>query len=192
MYWIFLGPALLVLLALPALLPYRSLRLALRNSRHSDGVRSRSRSRREVRHAARFLGSSLLLPFLIFALLEAGLFLFHRYVVPNTVLHELFADNHPERALHALELESWYEAIDEAERQAAEEAQGIAEGTRRQRRRTPEEMLFQHWPLHLVFLIGPTVLFLWFLRRSYLPAARAYHLGVEKRHDHYRLKAALR
>ncbi len=196
MFWIFAGPVVLLLVAFPALLPYRSLRLALRNGRHADGSRSRSRSRREARHAARLLGKTLLLPLGAFVLLEAGLFLFHRYAVPDPTLQELFGEYLPETSLHAPDLDAWNEAIAAAERDAETEAlrdaADAAQHRRARTRRTPREVLFEHWPLHLVFLIVPSALLLWFLGRFYLPAARAYHAGVRKRHDRYRLRASLR
>ncbi len=189
MIWIFAGPALLFLIALPVLLPYRSLRLALRNGRHSNGSRSQSRTRREVRHATRFFRNHIILPFLAFVLLGIGMFLFHRYVVPDTTLHELFGDNHPETSLHAPDMEAWYEAIDEARR---ESRQIVREGSPWVPKQRLRDILLTHWPLHLLFLTVPPALLLWFLFRSYLPAARTYHRGVKKRHTRYQLKSALR
>lgn len=197
MLWIFAGPVVLFLLAFPALLPHRSLRLALLNGRHSDGSRSRSRTRREVRHAARFLTSTLVLPLCIFIVVETGLFLFHRHAMPDTTLNELFGDYLPETSLHAPDLEAWNSAIAEARAQAEAQARGQAETQEQTQpiqrlRRTPKEVLFEHWPLHLVFLLVPSVVLLWFIRRYYLPAAQAYHAGVRKRHERYRLRTSLR
>ncbi len=189
MFWIFLGPVLLLLIAVPALLPYRSFRLARGNARRADGSRSRSRARREARHAARFLTLTLLLPLAGFVLLESGLFLFHRHVVPNTRLHELFGEYFPETSLHAPDLEAWRDAVADAEHQAADEARREAEGRAPRRRHTPQDALAQHWPLHIVFLIGPALLLAGFLRWHYLPAAVAYHAGVQRRYEHYRRRA---
>ncbi len=164
MLWIFAGPVLLFLLAVPFLLPHRSLRLALGNTRRTDGSRSRSRLRREARHAARFLGPALGLPLLALVLLEVGLFSFHRHAVPSTTLNELFGDYFPETSLHAPDLEAWNEAIAEAEAHAADARR---ERRHRSRRHPLARALLEHFPLHLVFVIGPSALLVEFLRRTY-------------------------
>ncbi|MEM1043815.1 MAG: hypothetical protein AAGI91_14455 [Bacteroidota bacterium] len=189
MLTVFAAPVLLFLLALPVLLPYRSFRLALHNSRRPDGSRSPSRARREARHAVRFVRTYIVFPILAFAALGLCLFLFHRYVVPDTTLHHLFGNNHPETSLHAPDLEAWYEAIDEARRESRDLVRQESPWVPKQRLR---EIILTHWPLHLIFMTVPPALLVWFLVRHYYRAARAYHLGVTKRHERYRLRGALR
>jgi hypothetical protein len=189
MLWLVAGPVLVFLLSLAVLLPYASLRTAVRNTRRADGHRSRQRTQRELHHLRRFLRSAALVPLLVLILLQSGLYLVHTYVVPDTTLSELFGEYHPETSLHAPDLEAWNEAIDADRRdrdyEAWREAQGLAPAST-----TPmAEVLVEHWPLHLAFLILPLAYFVWFVRRRYLPAARTYHRGVTRREKRYALRA---
>jgi hypothetical protein len=131
----------------------------------------------------------VLVPLVVLVGLQSGLYLVHAYVIPDTTLSELFGEYHPETSLHAPDLEAWNEAIEadrrDREYQAWREAQGLAPAST-----TPiTEVFLEHWPLHLAFVILPLAYAVWFIRRRYLPAARAYHRGVKRRATRYALRA---
>jgi len=189
MLWLVAGPVLVFLLSLAVLLPYASLRTAVRNTHREEGQRSRQRTQRELHHLRRFLRTAVLTPLVVLGALQGGLYLVHAYVIPDTTLSDLFGEYHPETSLHAPDLDAWNEAIDADRRdrdyQAWLEAQDLAPKST-----SPlAEVLVEHWPLHLAFLILPLAYLLWFARRRYLPAARAYHRGVTRRQKRYALRA---
>ena len=92
------------------------------------------------------------------------------------------------RGIH--DLEAWNEAIEANRRDRAyatwQQAQGLIPVTA-----APlPEVLVEHWPLHLVFLVLPLAFLTWFFRRRYVDAARAYHRGVVRRSKRYALRVA--
>lgn len=191
MTWLFAGPILVLLVGIVALLPYASLSAAARNTRRSSGQRSARRTRRELHHAATFLRNAALVPLAILLLMQGGLFAVHHYVIPDdTTLSDLFGEYHPEVALHAPDLEAWDEAIEANRRDRAyatwQQAQGLIPVTAI----PPSEVLMEHWPLHVVFLVLPLVFLTWFFQRRYVAAARAYHRGVVQRSARHALRIA--
>lgn len=189
MIWLVAGPVLVLLLGLAVLLPYASLQTAARNTRRGDGERSRQRTQRELHHLKRFLRAVLLVPLVVLVVLQGGLYLVHAYVVPDTTLSELFGEYHPETSLHAPDLDAWNEAIDADRRDREYEAWREAQGLASKSTSPLTEVLVEHWPIHLAFLILPLAYFVWFVRQRYLPAARAYHHGVTRRQKRYALRA---
>lgn len=195
MTWLFAGPLLVLLLGIAALLPYASLSTAARNTRRPSGRRSARRSarrtRRELHHAAAFLRDAALVPLVVLLLLQGTLFAVHHYVVPDdTTLSELFGEYHPEVSLHAPDLEAWNDTIEANRRDLAyaewQQRQGLIPASVV----PPSEVLMEHWPLHIVFLVLPLGYLTWFFRRRYVAAARSYHRGVAQRQKQYALRAA--
>lgn len=180
MGWVVAVPALVVLICVGFLLPVPSLRLALRNTRRWDGRRSRVRTRRELRHLGRFLGSAVGLPVAGLLLLGVAVLIVHAYVIPRTNLAQIFGANHPEVALHAPDLEAWAEA----EREAAWQ-----EEERRERGIEPafswSRLFWEHWPLHPLVAVLFAGLVYWIVARRYVKAARIYHTGVRERRREY-------
>ena len=189
MIWLVAGPVLVFLLGLAALLPYASFRTAARNTHREDGQRSRQRTQRELHHLRTFLRTAVLVPLVALAALQGGLYLVHAYVIPDTTLSELFGEYHPETSLHAPDLDAWNEAIDADRRDRDYEAWREAQGLASKSTSPLAEVLVEHWPIHLAFLILPLAYFVWFVRRRYLPAARTYHHGVTRRQKRYALRA---
>lgn len=186
MTWLLVGPILVFLLGIAALLPYASLQTAARNTRRSGGQRSRRRMRRELRYLGSFLRDGALVPLVVLVLLQGGLLFVHTTVIPdNTILSEIFGEYHPETSLHAPDLDAWNDAIaaDRRERElrASQQAQGLLPVPA-----VPiSEVLVEHWPVHLVFLVLPLAYIVWFFRRRYLTLTQAYHHGVVRRHKEY-------
>lgn len=190
MTWLFAGPLLIFLLGIAALLPYASLAAAARNTRRSSGRRSTRRTHRELHHVTTFLRDAALVPLVVLFLLQGTLFTVHTYVVPDdTTLSELFGEYHPEVSLHAPDLEAWNDAIEANRRDRAyvhwQQQQGLIPASVL----PPSEVLIEHWPLHLVFLVLPLAYLTWFFRRRYIAAARTYHRGVAQRQKRYALRA---
>lgn len=189
MTWLLAGPVLVFLLGLAALLPYASFRTAARNTRREDGQRSEQRTHRELHHLKTFLRTAVLVPLGVLVGVQGGFYLIHAYVIPDTTLSELFGEYHPETSLHAPDLEAWSEAIDADRRDRDYEAWLQAQGLAPASNSPFTEVLVEHWPLHLAFLILPLVYAVWFVRQRYLPAARTYHRGVTQRASRYALRA---
>ncbi len=187
MTWLLAGPILLLLAMLAVLLPYPTLRLAARNSQRAEGVRSTRRTRRELHHATPFLRDAVLVPVVVIVLLQGASFVIHGYVVPDTTLSELFGEYHPEVSLHAPDLEAWNEAIEATHRDRDYEAWRQAQGLAPQTPTSIDEVLVEHWPLHLVFVLLPLVYLAWFFSRRYFALARSYHRGVAQRAKRYAL-----
>ena len=191
MTWLFAGPLLVFLLGIAALLPYPSLATAARNTRRSNGRRSTRRTRRELHHVTTFLRDAALVPLVALLLLQGTLFAVHHYAVPDdTTLSELFGEYHPEVSLHAPDLEAWNDAIEANQRDLAyadwQQRQGLIPASVV----PPSEVLMEHWPLHIVFLVLPLAYLTWFFRRRYVAAARTYHRGVVQRQKQYALRVA--
>lgn len=192
MTWLLASPFLVFLLCLALALPYASFRKASRNTAGADGQPSRFRTEREKHHLTTFLRTVVLVPLVVLALIQGGLFAVHHYVLPeDTTLSELFGEFHPETSLHAPDLEAWNEAIDASRRDEAflawQEAQGLAPGSARA---TLSEVLLDHWPNHIAFLLVALAYLIWFARRRYIPAARTYHRGVTRRARRYEVRDA--
>lgn len=187
MGWFLLLPALVVLICAGVLLPWSSLRLAARNTRREGERRSRSRAERELHHLVRFLGSAVGLPVAGLLLLGGAVFVVHAYVIPQTNLAEVFGAQHPEVALHALDIEAWREAEREAARLEAERrAQGFAPAF------SLSAFFWEHWPLHPLLVVLFAGLVYWIVARRFVAAARAYRSGVYERRKEYLVREAER
>ncbi len=185
MAWLFLLPFLLLLGGVALRLPYDAFRLGLRNAHRGDGVRSRSRTRREVRHAERLLWRTAGAPLLVMVLAAGAMAGIHFYAMPDESLAQIFGDYHPETSLHAPDLEAWQEAIEATRRekafQAWREAQGLAPPTTT----SLSAQLARHWPLHPIYLILLFAFAAWTVLGVAPRAAAAYRTGVIARSKDY-------
>lgn len=188
MTWLLVGPILLLLASVAALLPYASFRLAARNSLRPEGGRSPRRTRRELHHLAPFLRDAVLAPLLVVVALQGAAFVTHYYVIPDTTLSDLFGEHHPEVSLHAPDLEAWDEAIEADHRDRAYETWRQAQGLAPRTSPSLGEVMAEHWPMHLVFVLLPLAYLAWFFRRRYFAEARRYHRGVVQRARRYALR----
>ena len=189
MFFLLLGPIGLTVLLLAAFLPYRSFRVAARNGKVGN-ERSSRRTRREMRHAKRFLRSAVLVPLLIVVLIQGALFCLHFYLVPDTTLSDLFGAYHPEVALHAPDLEAWDEAIEAKRRDQAYREWQQAEGLLPESHPTIVATLIEHWPIHLVIPLFPLAFLAWFMTRHFFNMSQRYHHGVVRRSKRYALHGA--
>lgn len=185
MVWLFLLPFLLLLGGVALRLPYDALRLGLRNAHRGDGVRSRSRMRREVRHAARLLWRVAGAPLLVLILAGGVMRAIHLYAMPDESLAQIFGDYHPETSLHAPDLEAWQEAIEATRREKAYQAWREAQGLVPKTEPTLGAQFVQHWPLHLVYLLLLLAFAAWYVLRVAPRAAAAYRAGVVARSMDY-------
>lgn len=185
MLWLFTLPFLLLLLGAALRLPFDALRLARRNARRADGSHSRSRSRREGRHAARLLWRVAGAPLLVMLLAAGGMRAFHLYAMPDESLARIFGEYHPEASLHAPDLEAWEEALEATRREKAHRAWREAQGLDPKTEPTLGAQLAEHWPVHLVFLLLLLGFAGWYVLYAAPRAASAYRAEVLARSKDY-------
>jgi len=185
MVWLFLLPFLLLLGGAALRLPYDALRLGLRNAHRGDGVRSQSRTRREVRHASRLLWRTVGAPLLVMLLAAGAMRAIHLYAMPDESLAQIFGDYHPETSLHAPDLEAWQEAIEATRREKAYQAWREAQGLAPPSSAPLGAQIAQHWPLHPTYLLLLFAFAAWYVLRVAPRAAAAYRAGVIARSRDY-------
>ena len=185
MLWLFALPFVVLIGTAVLCVPYGAVRQARRNTRRSGGARSTRRTRREVRHGALFLWRTLGRPSAALLLALSGMLAFHHYGMPDSTLAELFGENHPEVALHSLDIEAWKQAIEARQRDEAYRRWKQAQGLESPDPPSALEQFSQHWPAHVVFLLLAWGFVLAYAVRVTPRSVAAYRSGVRNRAREY-------
>jgi hypothetical protein len=175
--WLLAAPSIFVLLAVVVLFPYDALKGVRRNIRRRSGRVSLRRTRRELRHLARFLGMAVLVPLAALGMVQVALLAHHHLLGPAHGLAAVYGTHHPEVALSAPDIDGWTAAYEEA-RAAGEPVYG--------RLHTIGEALIFNWPLYPVYVVLTFAALIYFFASRYPRLARSYSAGVRKRGRAYR------
>jgi hypothetical protein len=177
MFWILAAPSLLALLLAVPLLPYRSVRTALRQAHAADGGWGGLHLRREGKRLGSLLRRTVLRPLLLLAVVQLVLALHHVSLGPAHLLAEVFGDFHPETSLNAVDLDAWREAYAEAQRERPASPPLLRQ-------------LVARWPLYPSYLALAVVYLATHFLHRFPRAVQGYARGVQRRG--LRLQALLR